>query len=49
MRRLLLTLLTFAAIAGFGGSVSAQTTGVVLMHGNTDSPDGSISLPRHSG
>jgi len=44
MRRLLLTLLTLAAVAGVGRSVSAQTTGVVLMHGNTDSPDGTISL-----
>ena len=44
MTRLLLTLLTLAAVAGVGGSVSAQTTGVVLMHGNTDSPDGTISL-----
>ncbi len=44
MRRLLLTLLTLAAVASVGGSVSAQTTGVVLMHGNTDLPDGTISL-----
>jgi hypothetical protein len=44
MSRLMLTLLTLAAVAGLGGSGSAQTTGVVLMHGNTDSPDGTISL-----
>ena len=39
MRRLLLTLLTLAAVASVGGALSTETTGVVLMHGNTDLPD----------
>src|SRR5205823_14964700 len=29
---------------GMAAPVSAQTIGVVLMHGNTDSPDGTIAL-----
>jgi esterase/lipase len=41
MRRLLLTLVAWI---GMAAPVSAQTIGVVLMHGNTDSPDGTIAL-----
>jgi pimeloyl-ACP methyl ester carboxylesterase len=44
MRRLLLMLLTIAAVVGNAEPISAQTIGVVLMHGNTDSPDGNIAL-----
>ena len=44
MRRLLAGLVTLAAVIGMVAPVSAQTTGVVLMHGNTDSPDGTIAL-----
>ena len=44
MRRLLAGLVTLAAVIGMAAPVSAQTVGVVLMHGNTDSPDGTIAL-----
>src|SRR5215472_13647832 len=40
MRRLLGRLLTFIAVISMAAPVSAQTIGVVLIHGNTDSPDG---------
>jgi hypothetical protein len=40
MRRLLAGLVTLAAVIGMAAPVSAQTVGVVLMRGNTDSPDG---------
>src|ERR1700730_7811777 len=43
MRRLFLGLVTLAALVGMAASVSGQTIGVVLMHGNTDSPDGTIA------
>jgi hypothetical protein len=44
MNRLLAGLVTLAAVIGMAAPVSAQTIGVVLMHGNTDSPDGTIAL-----
>ncbi len=44
MRRLLAGLVTLAAVIGMAAPVSAQTVGVVLMHGNTNSPDGTIAL-----
>ena len=44
MSRLLAGLVTLAAVIGMAAPVSAQTIGVVLMHGNTDSPDGTIAL-----
>jgi hypothetical protein len=44
MRRLLAGLVTLAAVIGMAAPASAQTVGVVLMHGNTDSPDGTILL-----
>jgi hypothetical protein len=44
MRRLLAGLVTLAAVNGMAAPVSAQTIGVVLMHGNTDSPSGNIAL-----
>jgi hypothetical protein len=40
MSRLLAGLVILAAVIGMAVPVSAQTIGVVLMHGNTDSPDG---------
>jgi hypothetical protein len=43
MRRLLLGLVALAAVIG-ARPVPAQTIGVVLMHGNTDSPDGTSAL-----
>ena len=43
MRRLFLGLVTLAALVGLAASLSGQTIGVVLMHGNTDSPDGTIA------
>src|ERR1700738_4581774 len=43
MRRLFLGLVTLAALVGMAASVSGQTIGVVLMHGNTDSPNGTIA------
>jgi dienelactone hydrolase len=43
MRRLFGRLLTLIAVISMGAPVSAQTIGVVLMHGNTDSPDGTIA------
>jgi hypothetical protein len=42
-KRLLAGLLTLAVVTGIVAPVSAQTIGVVLMHGNTDSPDGTIA------
>jgi pimeloyl-ACP methyl ester carboxylesterase len=46
MRRLVAGLVTLLAVIGMAAPVSAQTQtiGVVLMHGNTDSPDGTIAL-----
>ena len=44
MSRLLAGLVTLAVVIGMAAPVSAQTIGVVLMHGNTDSPDGTIAL-----
>src|SRR5271169_3676416 len=44
MRRLLGRLLTIVTVISMAAPVSAQTIGVVLMHGNTDSPDGTIAL-----
>ena len=44
MRRLLAGLVTLAAVIGMAAPASAQTIGVVLMHGNTDSPSGTIAL-----
>ena len=44
MRRLLAGLVILAAVIGMAAPVSAQTIGVVLMHGNTNSPDGTIAL-----
>jgi pimeloyl-ACP methyl ester carboxylesterase len=44
MRPLRLGLVILAAIAVSAAPVSAQTIGVVLMHGNTDSPSGNIAL-----
>src|SRR5271169_4411527 len=44
MRRLLAGLLILAAVIGMAAPVLARTIGVVLMHGNTDSPDGTIAL-----
>lgn len=44
MSRLWPGLVMLAAIIGISAPVSAQTIGVVLMHGNTDSPSGSIAL-----
>jgi predicted alpha/beta-hydrolase family hydrolase len=44
MRRLLAGLAILAAVIGFAAPVTAQTIGVVLMHGNTDLPDGTITL-----
>ena len=44
MRRLLLAMMTLAAVISMAAPVSAQTVGVVLMHGNTDSPDGTTAL-----
>jgi hypothetical protein len=43
MSRLLAGLVT-AVVIVVAAPVSAQTIGVVLMHGNTDSPDGTIAL-----
>lgn len=43
MQRLFLAMVTLAALTGVAASVSAQTVGVVLMHGNTDSPSGTIA------
>ncbi|HJU16921.1 MAG TPA: alpha/beta fold hydrolase [Stellaceae bacterium] len=43
MKRWCAGLVMFAAIIGIAAPVSAQTIGVVLMHGNTDSPSGSIA------
>jgi hypothetical protein len=43
MRRLLAGLVTLATVIGMAAPASAQTIGVVLMHGNTDSPDGTIA------
>src|SRR5215472_12680301 len=43
MRRLLGRLLTFIAVISMAAPVSAQTIGVVLIHGNTDSRDGTIA------
>jgi len=37
-------LVTCAVVIGLPAPVSAQTIGVVLMHGNTDSPSGTIAL-----
>ena len=42
-RRLLAGLLVFTAVIGVVAPVSAQTIGVVLMHGNTDSPNGTVA------
>jgi pimeloyl-ACP methyl ester carboxylesterase len=44
MRPLRLGLVILAAISAIAAPVSAQTIGVVLMHGNTDSPSGNIAL-----
>jgi len=44
MRRLLGRLLTIVTVISMAAPVSAQTIGAVLMHGNTDSPDGTIAL-----
>jgi len=44
MSRLLAGLVTLAVVIGMAAPVSAQTIGVVLMHGNTDSPDGTTAL-----
>jgi esterase/lipase len=43
MRRLLLGLATYAVVLSITAPVLAQTIGVVLMHGNTDSPGGTIA------
>ena len=43
MRGFLAGLVTLAAVTGIAAPVPAQTVGVVLMHGNTDSPDGTIA------
>jgi esterase/lipase len=43
MSRLLAGLVILAVVIGMAAPVSAQTIGVVLMHGNTDSPDGTIA------
>ena len=43
MRRLLLAMMTLAAVISMAAPVSAQTVGVVLMHGNTDTPSGTIA------
>ena len=43
MRRLLLAMMTLAAVISMAAPVSAQTVGVVLMHGNTDTPYGTIA------
>jgi hypothetical protein len=39
MRRLLAGLVTLAAVIGMAAPVSAQTVGVVLMHGNNHSAE----------
>ena len=44
MRPLRVGLMMLAAIPVIAAPVSAQTIGVVLMHGNTDSPSGNIAL-----
>jgi hypothetical protein len=44
VRQVLTGLLALVAIFGLAAAVSAQTIGVVLMHGNTDSPSGTIAL-----
>ena len=44
MSPLRLGLVILAAILAIAAPVSAQTIGVVLMHGNTDSPSGNIAL-----
>ena len=44
MSRLLAGLVTLAVVIGMTAQVSAQTIGVVLMHGNTDSPSGNIAM-----
>jgi hypothetical protein len=44
MRGLATGLLTLATVIGLTAPISAQTAGVVLMHGNTDSPNGTIAL-----
>jgi esterase/lipase len=44
VRRLLGRLLVLVAVISMAAPVSAQSIGVVLMHGNTDSPDGTIAL-----
>jgi len=44
MKRFRVGMLIVAAIAVSAPPVSAQTIGVVLMHGNTDSPSGNIAL-----
>jgi hypothetical protein len=43
MRRLLLAIMTLAAVISMAASVSVQTIGLVLMHGNTDAPSGTIA------
>jgi len=44
MKRWSTGLVILAAIIGIAAPVSATTIGVVLMHGNTDSPSGTIAL-----
>ena len=44
MRPLRLGMVILAAIPVIAAPISAQTIGVVLMHGNTDSPSGNIAL-----
>jgi pimeloyl-ACP methyl ester carboxylesterase len=43
MQRFFLAMVTLATLTGMTVPVSAQTVGVVLMHGNTDSPSGTIA------
>src|SRR5262245_66440529 len=43
MRRLVLGLVALATVMAIAASVSARGIGVILMHGNTDSPDGTIA------
>jgi len=43
MRRLVLGLVALASVMAIAASVSARGIGVILMHGNTDSPDGTIA------
>ena len=43
MRLLFLAMMTLASVISMAAPVSTQTVGVVLMHGNTDTPSGTIA------